>query len=142
MLKSPITGLQGSTRRAFPAPEDGWRGLCRLSLHVFILHQQQICTPGRSRCPGWCNAGSKLARARRPCPDAAFSHSSAFNPFFTSTRPYFSPFIVGNRSHYMTTQQYGEGEEVHERTEIRLLKGEETGQTEGLRDKYPPLEKR
>lgn len=42
----------------------------------------------------------------------------------------------------MTSQQYGKGEEVWERTESMLLKGEETGQTEGLVDEYPSLEKR
>lgn len=47
-----------------------------------------------------------------------------------------------NHSHYVTTQQYGRAEEVRERTESMLLKREETGQTEGLADEYPPLEKK
>lgn len=44
-----------------------------------------------------------------------------------------------NHSHYVTTQQYGKGEEVWESTESMLLKREET---EGLVDEYPPLEKK
>lgn len=48
-------------------------------------HRPQTCTPGEPGRPRWCNA--KLARARGPCPDAAFSPSSAFNPF--STLPFF-----------------------------------------------------